>query len=264
MRIGAIWVALGLATIGAAQADLSGRRQYPQFRTASGLPGSGIAIDSDGKLAGRGALAISIPVAYSLANGSWVGGVSFTGRDMRLRAPRFDSGNSDFDGNGTAWIMAGLGGRWGRVTASWMALSSQFDGVLNLLYTPPGQRAPLTFAVGVQDATGDGGSSGEAIDDGDAGNSRSLFAVGTYQIRNDLYATAGLGTNRFRFGFAGLSWNATERWSLSAEHDGYNFNGGVAYGIRKLASVGGRELSGSFMIGTIRGKYLHLSANFGF
>ncbi|MBC8064838.1 MAG: hypothetical protein H7Y17_08410 [Chlorobia bacterium] len=244
------------------QKDLSGRKQYPQFRTTSGLPGSGFTISPLGDPSFYGAIAISIPVAYSLANGVWVGGVSFAGRDMQLRFPRFDSSESDFIGNGTGWLMTGFGGKWGRLTASVMVLSSQFDAAFNALYTPPGQRGPVTFGVGVQDSLGDGGTSGQAIDEQGGGNSRSVFATSTWKVRDNVFATAGIGTNRFRFGFGGVSWNMDRSWSLEAEHDGYNFNGGVAYRMR-LGNDAGSGF-GSLMLGTIRGKYLFASLSFGF
>lgn len=263
IKISLLMVLGGLSTA-FAQQDLSGTRQYPQFRTTSGLPGSNFTLGPDGKPAPRGALAISIPIAYSLANGVWVGGLNFTGGNMRFRIPKFDSRESDFNGNGTGWLMTGFGGNWGRITASAMVLSSQFDNAFNFVYTPPAQRGPLTFGVGVQDVAGNGGAGGQAVDDVDGGNSRSFFGCGTWDLGKGVFATAGLGTNRFRFGFAGVSWNVDPRWSMTVEHDGYNFNGGVAYRVGKLATVSSRDVFGSFTVGTIRGKYFNVGFAFGF
>jgi len=259
-----LFILLGTLSAACAQKDLSGTRQYPQFRTTSGLPASGFTLGTDGKPSAQGVIAISIPVAYSLGQGVWVGGLHFTASNMQFRFPRFDSKESDFNGNGTAWLMTGLGGRWGNLTASAMVLSSKLDNAFNFEYTPPSQKGPLTFGLGVQDVAGNGGTSGQAIDDVHAGNSRSYFACGTWQARKDVYVTAGWGTNRFRFGFAGASWNLDPRWSLTVEHDGYNFNGGVAYRVGKLTSIGSRDVFGSFTLGTIRGKYLDVGFTFGF
>ncbi len=246
-----------------AQTDLSGSKQYPQFRTSSGLPGGGFTLNRNGELSGQGAISLSIPVAYSLAQGKWVGGLNFTGKDWNPRSITFDDGNG-FRGNGTAWLMTGLGGDWGKLTVGVMVLSTEFDNSINLLYTPPKQEGPIVFAVGVQDVSGEGGSGGEALDMDGQQNSRSLFGVATWQIRPDVYATTGIGTNRFRFGFLGANWNVSPSWSISGEHDGYNFNGLLAYRVGKLFKVGNRDAFGTLTVGTVRGKYLNLGFAFGF
>jgi hypothetical protein len=77
-----------------------------------------------------------------------------------------------------------------------------------------------------------------------------------------VFATGGIGTNRFRFGFAGLNWNFKPQWGLQVEHDGYNFNGGVSYSIKLGPPESHR--TASLTAGTIRGKYLYLGLGFGF
>jgi hypothetical protein len=183
---------------------------------------------------------------------------------MKPTFPRFQSGGKEFRGNGSAWIMTGFDLGFGRLTVAGMLLSSKLDNVANLLFTP-NQHGPLTIGVGAQDVMSTAGSSGQSVDlPQGGGDSRSLFAVGTWRFGDRLYANAGLGTRRFRFGFGGASYNVDRRWTLTAEHDGFNFNGGVIYNTGRLFDIDRRPVTGNLTLGAIRGKYLFLMAAFGF
>lgn len=241
------------------QSDLVGYRQYPQFRTSSGLPGSGMPISEQGVL-GRGAVSISIPVAYSLRSNSFVIGGSFTADSLSLSGfTRADA--TDF-ANGSAWALMGFDGRWGSASVGIMFLSGSFDNVINLQYRLP-LKGRTGLAIGVQDLIGDGGASGDTIDAVRNESSRSLFVVATHPIRESVYLTGGIGMNRFRHGFVGASWNVNQDWSLSVEHDGFNFNGGVVWHPRSF-NLWQRDVHPAIQLGTIRGKYLFAALSFGF
>lgn len=235
------------------QSELIGYRQYPQFRTTSGMPGSGMPVDEAGRLGPRGAISLSIPVGYSFARDNYLLGGSFTGDSLG-----FSSENTTDFGNGTAWALAGFDGRWGRATIGYMVLSGTLDNVVNLQYQPP-IPGKVGYSVGVQDLVGDGGASGDAIDDVEHLSSRSFFVAGTYPATERVHVTAGLGTNRFRFGFAGASWNINDSVSVYGEHDGFNFNVGIAWHPQFS-----RQYVGGLNLGLIRGKYLFVGLTFGF
>ena len=236
------------------QGELTGYRQYPQFRTSSGLPGSALPIDENGVAGRSGALSISIPVAYSLRRNNFLVGLSYTSESMSLN--EFGRGNATDYGNGTLWGMAGFDGSWGRASLGIMFLSGTLDNVFNILYQPR-VKGKTAIAIGIQDLVGDGGASGDVVDDTEHLSSRSIFAVATHPLVKGAYISAGIGTNRFRFGFLGASWNATPDFSLSVEHDGYNFNGSVVWHPVDWM-VGGRTLRPGVQLATIRGKYLQL------
>lgn len=243
-----------------AQSELVGFRQYPQFRTTSGLPGSVMPISDSAGLGNGGAVSTSIPVAYTLRSKQFVVGGSFTSDSLSLSGLTRNSA-TDF-ANGSAWALAGFDGKWGSASVGIMFLSGSFDNVINLIYRPP-VKGKTAFAVGVQDLIGDGGASGDAIDAVTNESSRSLFAVATHPLKETVYVTAGIGTNRFNQGFIGASWNATREISLTLEHDGFNFNGGLIWHPRPL-KIGTQEVHPAFQLGTIRGKYLFFGLAFGF
>ena len=241
---------LGMALCQAfGQEELIGYRQYPQFRTTSGLAGSGMPVDENGMAGRRGALSVSIPIGYSFVRDNYLVGGSFTGDSFGLRR----ANTTDF-GNGSAWGLAGFDGAWGRATVGIMFLSGTFDNVFNLQYQLP-LKGRVGVSVGVQDLVGDGGASGDAIDDVEHLSSRSFFASATHKLTDGVYISGGLGTNRFRFGFAGLSWNMREQFTAPLEHDGFNFNAAVAWHPNLSPNF-----QGALNLGTIRGKYLYVAA----
>jgi len=246
-----------------AQEDLSGKRQYPQFRTASGLAGSSLTVSKDGKVGGLGVISLSIPTAFSLGRDTWMIGGAYTSDGFGVRVPSLNA-EKEARGNGTAWLAGGMEGNWGRATLSVMALSSKFDNVFNGQLTPRTRLRDWEFALGVQDIIGDGGSGGEAIDSRGGGNSRSCFAVATWTACKNTYVSGGWGSNRFRFGFLGLSHNVSDRLTFEVEHDGYNFNGLASYNLGSIGRVGSRTATGAVSAGLVRGKYLYLSLVFGF
>ena len=245
-----------------AQRDFIGYHQYPQFRSMSGLPGSGFPVNQQGEGNSDGAMAISIPVAYSLHPGRFVIGGMTVSTDL---SPRFfrSKGRDSVNGNGTAQVMGGVSlGRAGRLTVGGLLLSGRYDSVLNLhwmLPTPSLQK--LSFAVGVQDAFGSGASSG-TNQPGDGDSSSSLYGVATYAYDPETHFTLGVGDHRFTRPFGGVSRSLTPNVKITAEYDAFNINAQVGYLLTIGPSANHQQVT--LAAGVIRGKYAAISANYSF
>ena len=246
-------------------AQIGGPGEFPQFRSMSGLPASGYGVTADGRIAALGAWSISTPVAYSLQ--PWQFAVGF-GSLSPNNSPRFlDTSSGESKGNGTAQFTVGLPvGKFGQATYTFMVLSGKLDNAGNLTWTPPGQRGPVTFGVGVQDIGGGGGTQGEGPGGLDPGNSRSYFIVGTYQGPQGLHVSLGKGSERFQRVFGNVSANLTPSLKAVVEHDGFNWNAGLGFDFGKLGQSprAGAELGASMFLGVIRGKYAYWSIGFRF
>ena len=242
-----------------AQAELSGKQQYPQFRVLSGLPGGGFGVTPDGKTSVTGAAALTTPIGYTMGTGSYAAGFFNTGVDnnpFRLDTNGIGRSGSTSRSNGSAFYMFGLSYKGYRLTASNMVLSTRLDNVFNFQLSPPNV-GKLGLAVGVQDAFDSGGASGEGLDGKNNLSSRSLYAVGTYDLGHGVYATLGKGERRFQGIIGNASAPITPRLRALVEYDGFNFNGGLLYGTGKGLRVGDDNARSelSFFLGTVRGKY---------
>lgn len=266
-RVGLAFGLLAAASVGFAQAELVGLKQYPQFRTLSGLPGAGFGISPDGQPNFRGAMAYSTPVAYTLTDWRMSLGGSAVSRDTSIR---WFGGNDLVQGNGTGYFMLGvpLPRNLGDVTATWMFLSELGDNVINLQWAPK-QEGDVRYAIGVQDVVGGGGSSGEGAPD-DSAASNTWYVVATYQAEENLHMSLGAGDKRFNPVFGNVSYGFADRWKAVVEHDSFNWNYGVAYDLGRLAGQGetwdgpGRGLHGTVMFGLVKGKFAFWSLNFSF
>lgn len=231
----------------------------------SGLPGSGYGVGSDGKIGPLGAWSVSTPIAYSLRPWQFVVGV---GTMSPNQSPKFlDSKSSESTSNGTAQLSVGLPlGKYGQGTYTLMILSGKLDNAGNLTWTPPGQSGPLKFGLGIQDIGGGGGTQGEDKNHNDPGNSRSFFAVGTWEGPNGLHASVGAGSTRFDGVFGNVSANLGERAKAVLEYDTFNWNVGVGYDLGRLGKSirEGEDVGASMFIGLIRGKHAYWSVNFRF
>lgn len=240
-----------LPTMALGQSDIVGKDRFPEFRNFSGLPGTIIGVDEDGRAGPRGAMGISTPVAHSLGRGQWnlgIGNTSFRG-GLRF----FQDKNALADG--TAWGLVGFTTPYGNVSLGGMVLSTKLDNVMNVQFTPRTEWDNLEVAIGVQDAFSSGGSSGEAIDlPSGGGNSRSFYALATVKLLEGAYISIGTGTRRFKNVFGNISANLTPSIKAVLEHDRFNWNYGVAAEVGSF-SFQGRELSWNTFVGQIRGKY---------
>jgi hypothetical protein len=245
-----------------AQRDFIGYHQYPQFRSQSGLPGSGFPIDKNGDVTSNGALSLSTPVAYSLRAGRFVVGGMTVSKNLAPGGFR-GKGRDSVNGNGTSQVLAGISlGRAGSLTAGALFLSGRFDSVLNLQWTVPQIRdRRFAFAIGSQDVFGGGASSG-TNQPGDGDSSTSIYGVTTYEIDPKTQASFGVGNHRFKTPFGGVSHTLAPNLKLSGEYDGFNINAQVGL----LVTVGhaAKKQSLTVAVGVIRGKYSTISANFAF
>lgn len=253
-------VLAGLASLACAQAELAGPDQFPQFRGVGGLTGNGFSVSPDGKPSKFGALSLSTPIGYTLGHQKLYVSGSVISPGSNLVG--FRSGKGLNDGNGTATVMAGLNlPNDARFAYTFVVLSSLGDNVSNLQYQPGLQDGKTRFSLGVQDVFGDGGSAGESIP-GDDRTSRSFFVAGTSEVAANTFVSAGVGTRRFSKGFVNASANLTDELKAMVEHDGFNFNYGLAYTRGYDSADEGRSVT--MFLGYVRGRYLTWSVGASF
>lgn len=259
-------IALLLPVVGLARPnELTGRSNYPQFRTLSGLPGGGYGVLPSGALDFSGAMSLSTPIGYTPGSRSFAVGYGSTSYSSRFRL--FDSGDREAGANGTAFLTGGLTLPFGNVSAGGMLLSGKGDTVLNLQFSPKLEVRKLGVAVGVQDVTNSGGANGEVIDLRDGGGtSRSLYAVATYDLGQGSFVSLGKGDRRFGGAFGNVALQVHPRVKLLAEYDVFNWNVGVALnpGRLQLGAPGDRTLQPTLYVGTVRGKYPTLALTLSF
>lgn len=252
-----------------AQTELIGRKQYPQFRSMSGLPGSGFPVGQSGLPDYNGALSLSTPIAYSLSGWSFVAGLGSLSFDTRLTSP-FGKGGQKRN-NGTAQMMVGVPlGSAGDLTVGYMVLSSVGDGAFNFQWTPGRQEGKFRYAFGIQDISGGGGSAGEQHPlDGET--SRSFFGVATYMIDPRTHVSLGTGTARFRPLYGNVSTTVALNLKATLEYDAFNWNFGVAYRLGALRGMSAetydkpaRTADAHAFLGLVRGKLLFWGLNVSF
>lgn len=242
-----------LSPIGTAQ-EITGRGTFPQYRSVSGLPGGGYAVRPDGRIGIDGALALSTPVAYSLHGGVYAGILANMSPNLSLRG--FDSKGGEKGSNGTFVDNIGIGTEFGNITLGGLRLSSRGDGVFICHWQIPEKMLKLpqswgetALGVGIQDVLSQGGSSGEELDrQNGGGKSNSPYVVLTRKFEKGMYASAGIGTTRFRTAFANISAPIGKRIRGYAEFDGFAINVGVTGQLHRNLQVSA---------GVVRGKNVY-------
>ncbi|MCE5315384.1 MAG: hypothetical protein ABFD49_06345 [Armatimonadota bacterium] len=214
------------------------KQPAPQYVNVAPLPGSGMALDSDGKPDGAGAMQINIPVAYT------------PGKDyveLSAYAGQFVNDNKSDPNwkNGTGTIGFGFG-TWPRFYGSGMAVSSLiFDDskVLSAqLQIVKESGATPAIAIGAQDILNK-----EEADFGDTCNTGvGYYGVATKNVHvsgKSVYVTAGYGAGRFLDRpFGGVSVPVNNYISLATEYDGFQINtaaGWRPYGRYSCVTVSG-------------------------
>ncbi len=257
-------IATLLIPIASAQDPFDGRDEYPQFRNLSGLPGGLFGVLPSGKPGIGGALALSTPIAYSLANGrlALVGAdMSFTDRPQFIDPHGEDANPSS---NGTLAGMVGIGVPFGNFTVADMALSSKLDQVFNIHFTPKLNNRGVGIGLGVQDIKGHGGGGGAVIDQQEGTHSQSRYAVITHPCGRSGYLSVGWGDGRFRRPFGSASQGISKWGRALVEFDGFNWNCGLAAKLGAFEGAPDRPVEINGFIGLIRGGHttLGLSATF--
>jgi hypothetical protein len=252
--------------LAAAQNDLNPAGQYPQFRTLSGLPGGGFGVRPDGSIGLDGALTFSTPIGYGLSNWHFAITGANTSDYRWFRFPHLSGHTGAVDSNGKLSGLVGASlGQFGSITGGVTVISSVGDKSFNFQYQAPQFLPKLGLSAGVQDIVGHRGTGAENVPGGN-GNSQSWFAAATYALPYGVYASAGDGTRRFSKGFASVSAPFERRFRAFVEHDGFNFNEGVAFaaGPLKFLKVGDRVGQTTVMVGLVRSKYAFWSLNLSF
>ncbi|HEY0867333.1 MAG TPA: hypothetical protein VGE01_08140 [Fimbriimonas sp.] len=226
---------------------------YPQFRNISGLPGGGFGVRPDGTVGISGALALTTPIAYSLRSRYYVAVAGAMSFDM---TPRFNFDDDDelASMNGTAALLGGFSSPNLDLTVGGLLLSSIGDTVLNLHASPTKAFGGLRFGVGVQDVFNTGGEYGH-LDPRGPGDSRSIYGVVTHEFAESrVYASLGIGSNRFNDGFGNVSVPLGDLARGYLEYDGKWVGFGAAYGAGNF----------TLLAGVTDGKYLVYSAAYRF
>lgn len=263
MRTGAC-VAVCVCAAGAwAQSDLVGDGQFPQTRSLSALPGAVVGVLPDGTPSFRGASALSTPIAYSLSNWHYAFALGTTSASGLPRFFERDKTREFNDANSTAYGMVGIPSRLGSFTVSLMLISRLLkETTINVQWTPPGQRGPVTFGYGVQDVWNTSGT----FVPFESKSATSHYLVATMPLPCGGYASLGAGTQRFGGVFGNVSVPLGRRWKGLVEYDVYNWNGGAAYDLgsvhNPLASK--RPMEATAYFGYVRGKYATWTLGFSF
>lgn len=243
-----------------AQAELSGRDRFPQFRGLSGLSGGGFGVTREGKPSFAGAMTYTTPIGYTMGGTSIAFGAGLISIDRSFRFGGFSESTTTRDGNGTGFVLGGfnLPGA-GRVAAGFSLLSGLGDNISTLQFSP-NLEGRIQFSAGCQDMGGSGGSAGEGRP-GDSDSSRSFYAAATSEVTQGVFLTAGAGTRRFQKGFGSLSAQISPKFKALVEHDGWNLNFGVAYNPGPLYKVDNwdaarvRTAELTMFAGLIQGRY---------
>lgn len=255
----------GMSTIAFGQADLFQLGQYPLFRTQSGLPGSGFGILPNGDPSFQGAMSFSTPIGYALSDWHVSMAVANTSDSSLFKFIHL-ARNEDTTSIGKAYFMVGIPlGRFGSFTAAYWILSATLDQALNFQYQFPIHWHNVGLSLGVQDWYGRVGTGPSSNPAGEY-RSQSWYGAVTVPFPNGIYASAGWGVKRWQKGFANISVPIQKRFKFMLEHDGFNFNYGLAWDARlfKGFDVGGRAVQSTVMIGMVRGKYAYWSVNLAF
>lgn len=201
------------AAVASAQTSLDDPNR--QFSNISPLPGGGIAINSEGKPDGLGAVQINIPVAYTPTPGCFTAGVYFgkaVKEDNELSNP---TGNIGVGLGGGARIYVSAMVYTGHIKKGGVALNGQW-----MLSSETESRPSIS--IGVQDAFKSAEQKGY-----------SVYAVATKGFvvgQKNIYATVGAGGGRFKHNlFGGLSYPVTDAVNIAAEWDGFQVNSALAW-----------------------------------
>ncbi len=255
------------ATAGFAQVELIGRDQYPQFRGASGLPGSGAPVRPVGGIGLGGAWSLTTPIAYSLGHWQFFFGGSLLSTDGAIPPFAKNGGNAEaLNSNGTFWQMGGFKfGDVGDLTLANMFVSTEGDNGSNVHFRFNLGNPRVGFAAGIQDTAGQVGSAGDVFPADDVRTSRSAYGVVTLAVGEKSFVSAGWGTRRFEKGFASATHWVSDRWAVFTEFEGKHWNVGAGYGFGYAGfSVRGSRAEGFMSFGTVRGKYPFWSVGVGF
>lgn len=192
-----------------------------QYANIAPLPGAGIAINSEGKLDGLGAMHINIPVAYTPGWG-YLSGSVYEGAHIGCSVTEFDNGSGVFAlgfGEKRRLYVSAM-----QVSKLWKNESKAVSFQISAL--DESEKLPAV-AVGEQDM----------LDKETHGRSPYFVTTKEFQFKErPVFVTVGYGSGRFIGNpFGGVSIPINQSINFAAEFDGYQINTGL--GLRP----GGRD-----------------------
>ncbi len=185
-----------------------------QYTNVAPLPGAGVAINSQGKLDGEGAMQVNIPVAYTPGWG-YLSVNDFQGEHPTKTADTFD--------NGSSVIGAGFFSK-NRVFLSSMQVSSVWkeSRAVSTQVSLLDETAKLpALSVGIQDV----------LAKEPHGYSEYVVLTKSFAVNGQkLYGSIGYGGGRFLDKtFAGISVPVAGSFNLLSEWDGFQLNNGLGW-----------------------------------
>src|SRR4051812_1650736 len=111
---------VSLGSVAQCQSELMGPSRFPETREMSGMSGGCFGVLPDGTPSIRGAMAISTPIAYSLNNWHWAGGLNATSTSSKFSGLDFKPHGTASSGTGE--LMVGFPTKWGAFTYSAMPI----------------------------------------------------------------------------------------------------------------------------------------------
>jgi hypothetical protein len=210
--------------------------QFPHFRDLSALPGAGFGVTVKGLPSIEGAMAISTPIGFSLADGTFDIGLSCRSVDNRPRIFQYSTPGNDIS-SGTGQLMGGFRTPIGTLTVSLEVLSSKRDSVANAQLQLPLHWARGGVSVGIQNIWNRPEAASDLVQ-GESDLSRSYFVVATYELFHGSFLSVGDGDVRFKGIFGSVCMMPAKRFKVLAEYDTFGWNPGVAYSLGQIPNLG--------------------------
>lgn len=258
MGFGTALLLLAISASRAQRDPLAQPDRFPEFRNLSGLAGGGYGVDVDGRPSLSGPVALSTPTAHVLGRDHLY---FTTERTSLVNQPEL----RDSLTNGTLAVTYGHTFNRLNVSVTDMIINALGKQVFNIqaqLIPTPASR--WVGSIGVQDFIwGGGGSSGYLIP-GDTRSSRSVFGVLTYRLpcARHIYVSAGIGTRRFRQGFASASCQILNPLRVYVEHDGFGINAGALASCRFGHGRSSTEFG--LRVGVLQQRWITVGSTLGF
>ena len=216
------------------------KSEYMEFRFHAGVPGNQSGVTPMGRVGAAGAVQMAIPVAYTPAKDNYV-----IDANTGMQGDGLKFAYKDADANGSLNFGLGLLEPGHGLYVSYMATSIDWEPVWAIQYQVIGNPSEddiydegdtLAVAVGGIDLNNQRAANVSAPFEGD---SRSFYIVATERFGSEdkpLYATLGIGTDRYEGLFGGVCYRPSDRMAVFAEYDSIGINGGLTYALKDAES----------------------------
>jgi hypothetical protein len=253
-----------VTSLGFADNSLLAPGQFLELRSLSGLAGGGFGLLQNGTPSIQGAVSLTTPIGFSLGGGIFdIGAIDRSDND----GPEMINYNhsTGYHSHGTVQLMGGIGTPAGNFTLTYEIVSTQWDQIYNAQWQLPLKLKNGGVSIGVQNFT----NRPEASYDhgpGEDADSRSFFAVGTYEVTHGDFVSLGVGTARFKGVFGNASALLTTNLKATLEYDTLAWNAGLAYSFGKIRGLGDNwdHNETTLWLGYLDGENLAIALNFAF